>query len=293
MLPASLQTFVSLYGSWLERVRTAPRSNTATARLRRVAGLLAVDAWVLATVIVGTWVSMERITTFAQRELGRNGQWARLVVVCVAVLLAAPFCAGLVRLARRLGLELAALAFPPKDGRAVDFADAPRRVLVVAVQLAVVLLIGAPMVALTQPFLPAAAGAAVLLAMLAVVGVTFWRSATNLEGHVRAGVQVIVEVLASQSHSHEPAHAPLEQVDRLLPGFGALEAFEVGAESRALGKTLAELDVRGVTGATVLAITRDGRRHVVPTAQERLVRGDVLALAGTSDAIAAARALLS
>ena len=47
MLPASLQTFVSLYGSWLEKIRTAPRSNTATARLRR-------DSLIAATTLVRT-----------------------------------------------------------------------------------------------------------------------------------------------------------------------------------------------------------------------------------------------
>ncbi len=294
MLPASLQTFVSLYGTWLEKVRTAPRSNTATARLRRIARLLAFDALLLAAIIVGTWMSMGRIATFAQRSLGWSDDvWPRLVVVGVAALLSLPFCAGLVRLARSLGLALAELAFPPKEGRAVDFADAPRRVLVVAVQLAIVLLVGAPLLALTQPFLPPAAGAAVLMLMLTGVGVAFWRSATNLEGHVRAGVQVIVEVLAAQSQSREVSHAPLAEIDRLLPGFGALEAFTVATGSHALGKTLAELNVRGATGATVLAITRDGRRHVVPTATERLAVGDVLALAGSQEAIAAARELLA
>jgi CPA2 family monovalent cation:H+ antiporter-2 len=59
-----------------------------------------------------------------------------------------------------------------------------------------------------------------------------------------------------------------------------------------VGRTLAELDLRGLTGATVLAITRRAGAVLVPTASETLEPGDVLALAGTEEAIAAAQALL-
>ena len=59
-----------------------------------------------------------------------------------------------------------------------------------------------------------------------------------------------------------------------------------------MGRTLAELNLRGMTGATVLAIQRDEGGAVVPTAQEVLRAGDVLALAGTHEAIGAARAVL-
>ncbi len=125
----------------------------------------------------------------------------------------------------------------------------------------------------------------------------FWRSAANLQGHVRAGAQVIVEVLAAQSKAPSPGqshggNAALAQVDRLLPGLGALEAYEVTPQSRAVGRTLAELNLRGLTGATVLAITRAGEPNVVPTATERMRTGDILALAGTQEAIASARDLL-
>ena len=60
--------------------------------------------------------------------------------------------------------------------------------------------------------------------------------------------------------------------------------------SAAIGRTLAQLNLRGRTGATVLAITRSQGGVIIPNATERLQAGDVLALAGTRDAIDAARA---
>ncbi|MGH2610476.1 MAG: TrkA C-terminal domain-containing protein [Tepidiformaceae bacterium] len=47
-----------------------------------------------------------------------------------------------------------------------------------------------------------------------------------------------------------------------------------------------------MTGATVLAITRERGGVVVPTATEVLRAGDILALAGSHRAIAAAKGIL-
>ena len=52
------------------------------------------------------------------------------------------------------------------------------------------------------------------------------------------------------------------------------------------------MNLLGRTGATVLAITRAEGGVLVPTAGERLRVGDVLAVAGTHEAIEAAKATL-
>jgi CPA2 family monovalent cation:H+ antiporter-2 len=124
--------------------------------------------------------------------------------------------------------------------------------------------------------------------------VAFWRSATNLQGHVRAGAEVIVDVLARQSQGRgsEAREDNLKQVEQLLPGLGALTAVRLETSSPAVGRTLAELNLRALTGASVLAITREAGNVVAPAAGETLRAGDVLALTGTQEAIEAARTLL-
>src|SRR2546422_7165044 len=59
-----------------------------------------------------------------------------------------------------------------------------------------------------------------------MLGVAFWRSATNLQGHVRAGAEVVLEALAAQSRPRSTTTTTdtLEQVHQLLPGLGALAA---------------------------------------------------------------------
>ncbi|HSI04232.1 MAG TPA: TrkA C-terminal domain-containing protein, partial [Myxococcota bacterium] len=135
---------------------------------------------------------------------------------------------------------------------------------------------------------------ALLLALVvAVLGLAFWRSATNLQGHVKAGAQLIVEALAAQGKAAPSStDDALARIQHLMPGLGAPVPLKLAAESIVIGKTLAELDLRGRTGASVLAIARGTESVLIPTAGEKLRAGDVLALAGTRHAVSAASRLL-
>ncbi|NOK33200.1 potassium transporter [Corallococcus exercitus] len=295
-LPAPLQTFASLYGSWVENLRTSPRQKTVGARVRRMAMLMLLDAAFVTLIVIGTSVLLPRITVFIDERMGWGKTLTPWVAIGLAVALALPFCVGIVRMGRRLGGILAEGALPAAANGKVDLAAAPRRMLVVALQLASVFMVSVPVMAITQPFLPGVPGAVLLLVSLGVMGFAFWKSATHLQGHMRAGAQVIVEALAAQSHAkgdeEEPPKDVLQGVRQLLPGIGEPESVALGEASAAVGRTLAELNLRGMTGATVLAIRRGEAGVLVPTAQEVLRAGDILALAGTHEAIDAAKGVL-
>jgi CPA2 family monovalent cation:H+ antiporter-2 len=216
--------------------------------------------------------------------------------------LAGPLVLGVVRLARELGLTLALAALPRTEVEgSVDLAATPRRALIVTLQLAVVLLAGLLFLVVTQPFLGGGYAPALFGVLLVVLGARFWRGATELHGHVRAGAQVVLEALVEQAHNggvDEPKSAPrhaadLTAVQRLLPGLGEPTPVELDPSSPAVGRSLSQLNLRGVTGASVLAIQRGEEGVLVPTATDVLRAGDVLALTGTHAAIDAARAMLS
>jgi len=87
--------------------------------------------------------------------------------------------------------------------------------------------------------------------------------------------------------------APTLAVQALLPGLGEPPSpVALTPPSSAIGQSLAQLNLRGLTGATVLAIQRGSDSLVVPRATDVLQAGDVLALAGSRDAISAAKRLL-
>jgi CPA2 family monovalent cation:H+ antiporter-2 len=304
-MPPAMQTFVALYGSWVEQFRSGPKETTRVSATRRLVRLLILDLALLVTIAIGTSVGMASMAALVHHRLGLALSSARFLIMAVAIALGIPLVAGVVRVAQRLGVSIAETALPAAAEGRVDLAAAPRRALVVTLQLGLVLLTGLPLLAITQPVLGGAYAPVVFIALLVVLGVAFWRGATNLQGHVTAGAQAIVEALIAQAHKGgvptstsaaypppAPANDALAQVHQLLPGLGAPTPVQLTDDSPAVGKSLAELNLRGITGATVLAITRGGEGLLVPTAKEVLQAGDTLALAGTHDAIDAARALL-
>jgi CPA2 family monovalent cation:H+ antiporter-2 len=105
---------------------------------------------------------------------------------------------------------------------------------------------------------------------------------------------MIVEALATQAGKRPdiPDEEALAQVKQLMLGLGEVAPVRLDEGSAAVGKTLAQINLRGITGASVLAIARGDRGVIVAIAGEVLRAGDVLALAGTRDALSAATEVL-
>ena len=291
-LPRPLQTFAALYGAWLERLQAASTARRAHG-IGRLVRLLILDAAVLSALIIGVALQLDGATRWLQGAFGLAGGIARALVVVVAAVASFPLVLGIGRLSRGLGRALAESALPRASGKA-DMDLAPRRTLGVTLQLGVVLLTGMVVLALTQIFLPSYSGPLVLALVLAAFAVAIWRSVRDLEGHVRAGAQAVVAALGTYARAGSPApdDRALADVDRLMPGLGTPVAIRIDPASACVGRSLAELNLRGRSGATVLAISRSGESIAVPGAGERLQGGDVLALAGTHEAIEVALTLL-
>lgn len=300
--PRPLQTFAALYGSWLQSFGSSPREKTSGATIRRLVRRLILDALLLAALAIGAALSAERSSRYLEARFAIAPTVARITVIVLAIGLSLPLLAGIARLAQRLGLVLALRALPAAQGAAPDLATAPRRALLLTIQFGIVLSIGIPLLAVTQPFIGGVYAPLLLMALLLALSVALWRGASELHGHVRAGAQAILEVLVEQARTGGSVPAPakhaseqdsLAAVRNLLPGMGEPTPVELDSASPAIGKSLAQLNLRGRTGATVLVIQRGLDGTLVPTASEVLQVGDRLALAGTRAAITAAKALLA
>ena len=292
-LPHTMQTYAALYGAWLNGLRATPEHRTAWAHIRRLVLLLAGDVVLLAAIVIAVSLSRHRLLRLANDVAPFDPAIMRLLLVAATVVLIIPFILGAIRIARALGAALAAEALPAPVGgaRELDLAAAPRRALLVTLQIAILLVAGVPVVALTQPFLPGLPGMAILLVGVALLVIPLWRSATNLEGHVRAGAQVILEALAAQSGS--PTTTAPQAHATLLPGLGNATAVPIVAGSPGVGRTLKQINLRGLTGATVIAIDRESADVIYPTGDEELRVGDALILTGTNEAVQAAQTLLT
>ncbi|KIG19508.1 POTASSIUM/PROTON Antoporter ROSB [Enhygromyxa salina] len=291
-LPQPLQTFASLCESWFEAARRAPVGSRNRSHLRNAGIVITIDA----TVIAAIWVVIARwgmhLGAMLGASLGLAGPVPTLLVTGVGVLLTLPLVAAALRSARRAGQLLAERVFPARDPGAFDPGAAPRRAFVVAVQSMVMIAAAAPIILALAPFTGVPGALAGLGLVTVVLGVLFWRSATNLQGHVRAGAAAIVDLLGRQM-ADEAASTNLPTVDQLLPGFGSTSRVVVPDNASAAGQSLAALNVRATTGATILAISRDGQTLSVPSGHDLVIAGDVIALAGAEHAVEAATLLLT
>jgi len=289
-LPHALQTFVALYGSWIDGLRAPGPRRT---RAQRIVRLLLVDAALGAAVVFLASRFFADAVIWLRTRAGLGAIAAEIVAMAVAIALSAPFLVGIVRLVGALALALATQALPEGAPGRVDLAAAPRRALIVSLQLVAAVALGLPLFAVARAFLPMGPTLILFAAAFLFLGVRLWLSVTQLQGHVRAGAQVLAAAF-SQARGAPPADGDTErQVAQVLPGLGSPVRFTLSAGSPAVGRTLASLNLRGATGATVLAIARDPEGVLVPTGHEELRVDDVLALAGTHEAVDAARAILS
>jgi CPA2 family monovalent cation:H+ antiporter-2 len=266
-LPGGLATFVSFYESWLGRLRERPTSWWR--RQRRNFQIVAFDAVVIVVVVIAgaTWVR------------ARSGMAEVLQIGGIAVV-AAPFALSLFRRAALIARQLAAEVIPAMGK--LDLGRAPRRALALTFELGIVMAVLMPIVAIVQSFVPGSF--AVLLLVGLAMAIAMRRSISDFEGHLRASGEVITEMMVEDEFSQLPA---------VLPGFGDTARVAIASGAACIGKSLAELDLRAQTGATVLAIVRGERGMAPPPPDEPLEAGDELALAGSPEAISAAKLRLS
>ncbi len=293
VLPKSFQTFFSLYGSWIENLRL-PKSGPAPGKnVARLVRWMILDAVILAAIVISASVFFDRIADYLRTRMDFKPGIIRIMVISGVGLLAVPFCVGILRVANRLGIALAERALPKTSGSKQDLAIAPRKALVIAFRFGSVIIIGLPLLAITQPFLPGLPGLIVFSLLVVILGFAFWRSTAGLQGHVRAGAQVLVEFFKMQSLAKQPAKNEItEMVRSILPGMGEPVSVPLPDNSPSIGKTLDSLNLRALTGATILAVYRKGGAVLDPSAEETLQEKDVLMIAGTRESLHAAKALL-
>ncbi len=277
-MPAPIATFVSFYESWLGRLRM--RESAAWRRVRRSVFIAAFDAAAVVAIVIGGHLAGDYVIEL----LGLTGVTGRILVIAAVIALTAPFGFSLVRRVVQIARILAVIIIPT-NANGVDLGRAPRRALTLAFELAIATVIAMPMIAFVQPFV--GRGGVLVGGVVIVLLTVTYRAIVDFNQHVRAGSELILELM----HQPDPQQQ-VTQIENVLPGFGGLVSVTITPESRALGKSLAELNLRARTGATVLAIARGEGGFATPEPHEPLRAGDVLALAGSDDSVASARSEL-
>ncbi len=289
LLPARVIQSLKLYESWFETWRSGAASGTAMPSMRRAARVIVLDLLVLIGLAVAAEVAGPEAAAAMVRLVALPEAAGGAAVVGIWLLVAAPFVVGLVKNTSALaGLVSRAVIASPAAG-ARPAAPLLQRTYRIIIYVAVILAVGFPICLVLQPVTGATPLVLLVVGTVLASGFFVWSSTGDVDPRLRSGAERVARLLARQAAQEELAEP---HGTARLPGFDLVFAMAIPADSDAVGKTLTELNLRALTGATVVAIRRGNEDVLLPTGREALMAGDVLGLAGKEEAIRKANVLL-
>jgi CPA2 family monovalent cation:H+ antiporter-2 len=167
-----------------------------------------------------------------------------------------------------------------------------RRALESFVSGLALLLFGGAFLATASPYLPGGLSLLVFLALCSILCAFAWKQLLQINNRM--------EVLFLKSFNQELKHQEaterqkiLEKIQKRHPWEVEMETFTLPRSSAHIGESIRELEIRRLTGVSIVAITRSGYTSYQLDPQDILFPNDQLLLLGEKRQIEAAKALLS
>ncbi|MBF6568914.1 MAG: cation:proton antiporter [Candidatus Binataceae bacterium] len=266
-----LRSMQVMYDALIQRARGARRDR---ARAVLPVALLLSGAIAIAVILILNETDPFDLTDMAQRAFGVGQFRAGLLVDLGALMVCVPFAAAMAMGAHKLAHVIAGRASRNNEG-APDMTEALIGVLRAAILFAVV----TPLLAFVQPFVAPFEGIGAMVIGIAIMIVVSVRAGHRVQWQLGKLTTMVGGAISSGRATNKR-------------GKDILTPIQLSAGARAIGKTLAELDLGGATGAIAVAIARDGDGAIFPTGHELLRENDVIEVAGSAERVAAARILL-
>jgi CPA2 family monovalent cation:H+ antiporter-2 len=280
-MPRPLKVLEALYDSWFERIRTAGQpAREANSIAWPTAALFSSAILIAAILIVNENDPLDLTTTVSNMEhlsYFSAGLWVDLFALLVCALPASAMYFS----SRRLATALASRAFADLQPPGAPTVGA----IIELLQITNLLVVAVPLLAIVQPFLGPVEGIGIVVVSIVALAIIVVRNALRTQGQIRNATALIATALRGVS-------AEADGASYEVPGIGAITPVSIRPGSGGVGRRLSELDLHGNSGAVVVAIGRGQSEVVVPTGDEILRPGDILELAGSSDAVSTARRLL-
>ena len=286
-LPHSVGVLQSIYESWIERTRARPQASN----VRGTVVFIVVGIGAVVAIAILYELTNHRLEMVVAAAVGVSLETATIIVKVMALGLTAVPCVAIWRGAHRLAICLAESITPAsaRHDRTTDANVAGSNLIAGVFEIAIIFGAATLLLAIITPFMSLYDGVGLMMIVVAGLGIVIWRSANNLHAVMQAASGSLIARL-KQSRELSPSGI-LESPDSA--GVGSLIWVRVPDGAKAIGMSLSKLNLHAITGATVVAIARDGHGVALPGGEEVIRAGDTLALAGSTDAIATARNLIS
>jgi CPA2 family monovalent cation:H+ antiporter-2 len=287
--PRPLVTFATFYTSWVARLTT--RAPQAERELRPLVFRLVLYVIVAVSLFLVTWSGVRPLAQMA--PVAFPGQVAILQWgVAAAVVL--PFLFLISRTLERLISQVAAFLLRRGAPVASGQTQFVRNVLYFLFGWVV----GIFVLAACTPVLPSWTPLVAVGMVLLILSYIFWESLSRFHGQIERILDTLGGAPTPSDAALTPkAQDPRQEMTRLLSDrYGLavqIEDFVVPFTSTALNQPIGALNVRSLTGASIVAIYRDPEQVIVPQADTVLLPGDVIVLLGERDQLEAALKLLT
>ena len=283
LAPASLLNYQRDYVDWVRRVQSRRAADPVRKIIRTIVLQLAVNvALIAAFFIVAMYV--QRVAPAWLRQLPAWTGGPKTVLCLAALLCSLPVVVAFLRKLQALSMLLSELAIRERASQQQKVAM--RTLLSNTILFAGAVGMSVLVLALSAPLLPPWETLILLVALGAALAVLLRTHFIRLYARAQTTIR---ETLARPAHAHEPV--PAKPLPPLLDE-ADLRTVTLPETAAAIGKSIAELQMRTQCGASIIAIRRGEKTRHNPEPRFILAAGDELLLLGDADQLMAGESLL-
>jgi CPA2 family monovalent cation:H+ antiporter-2 len=289
--PRGFVALLDTYHGWVDGFRHGARDAGQVRRLVR--------KWILqvllnVALISGILIGATSLARWTERQgvawtaLPRWIGGTRAVIWLAAMLLALPLLVATFRKLRAMTQVLAELTITRSESR--DQVATTRMVVANAILIPAMLAIAAWIIVLSAALLPPWPVLVVLLLIIGAVTAVMWNRFVKMY----ATAQIALRETLSEELAQTTSSASPPDLTPLHPALADAhtEMLTIDSASPAAGKLIRELQLRTATGASAVAIERNGSSVINPGPDEELLVGDRVLLLGDERQLEAARQLI-
>lgn len=283
ILPERLRRKLARYTISAERDERRNTDNIIRRTIRRCLAIILINLiWIAGIFIAAAYAARHFGGLFAKVPSFLGG--ANAVFWFLAALIIIPFVVASLRKLQALAMILAEMRFPQTIGK--PSGSLPRLLTEWTITIAGIIALGLFILMLGSAILPPQKTLVIMAIAIIAIAVAFWKfnvliysKAQVALREVFAGNQPWLNFLSFSAAQSIFSEARLADMI-ILP------------ESPAANKLIRELNIRALTGATIIGLEREGKVAINPTADEMLNPGDRVYLLGTAAQLEKARTFL-
>lgn len=286
-MPERLRILIGLYEAWLDSIKNSEQPETPETLFgapKKIMVAMVLDALLL--IVMPPMILrflppiLEKLTA---ESLGKYNKYLVFALLAASII---PVLYGFLKSCSQFVNFLSVKVFGESEvNEKVHF----RKLFDLTVWSLLLFLVSLSMLTSIRPFISPYVFLMALGGLLLVTFGQIWRQASEVTDEFQSGGERLVSILKKQtfSTSKDKTKKTTE-----LPGLKNIKTIKM-TNLEISGKTLSEINLRNVTGVTVVAINRNGERILFPTHDEKLLTHDLVEVLGTEEAKLKCKKILS